>query len=293
MPHGADLLVLPGQVAVVRELRVELLFEQLVFHLELHALLRMHHGTVEQNVRDQKQRHHNQQRRRIFIPRRIDDQRLKRGGTDDLRDRKRRKDQQLLAGEVIFRARQRQTEHQQHQCQKQHIDCAVNDRARVGPDGVLRIDLQIQHVNRHGRKQHLQQDRAEQIHGDREQLAQRLAVKQHKRQRERPGREQQQTLHAAGRCQREDRDQVSRGDPQREQRRDPPRKTRPVEHAPQKHAPDRHHARVENKVRKKTVIHHAVRPPRQDLRRPAHRSARPGRPAAGKTPPWPRPGASG
>ena len=75
MAHGADLLVLRGQVAVMHELRVKLLFEQLVFHLELHTLLSVHHGAVEQDIGHQKQHRHDQLHGDVLIPRRREHER--------------------------------------------------------------------------------------------------------------------------------------------------------------------------------------------------------------------------
>ena len=277
MAHGADLLVLRGKIAVVRELRIELRLQQLVFHLELHAPLGAHHGAKEQRVRHQKQRRHDQQHRRVLIPRRIEDERLNGGGVEDLRDRKDGKNQQLPAGEVIPRAQKRQADHQQHQRQKQQEHPAVQRRVRVCPDGIVRVHPKVRRAHGGGGKQHLHQHRRSQLRRDREQLSPRLAVKEQKRQRQRPRRIQQQAQRAARRRQQQHRQQVGGIDHEREQHRAPPRKARPVEHAPQKHAPRRHDAGVEQKVRPETVIRHRPRPP-------VHPAARCARPAAGKTP---------
>ena len=232
MAHGADLLVLRGEIAVVRELRVELRLQQLVFHLELHALLGARHGAKEQRVGHQKQRRHDQQHRRVLIPRRVEDERLNGGGAEDLRDRKGGENQQLPAGEVISRAQERQADHQQHQRQKQQEHPAVEHRVRICPDGILRVHLQVRRPYGDGGKQHLHQHRRSQLRRDREQLSPRLAAKEQKRQRQRPRRIQQQAQRAARRCQQQHRQQVGGVDHEREQRRAPPRKARPVEHAP-------------------------------------------------------------
>ena len=289
VPHGADLLVLPGQVAVVRELRVELLFEQLVFHLELHALLRMHHGAVEQNVRDQKQRRHDQLHGDILEVRRQKHQRHERGLAEHLRDRKRRKDKQLLAGEVVFRAREQQTEQPQPQCQHRQKRHTVDQRARVCPDRQLVARLKVDHQRR---KHQLHQQRDGQLRRDRKHLASGPAAKEQKRHRERAQREHQRA-HLPRVGEQQGCRHIHSPDGCGKHRRQPGRKARPVEHAPQKRRPQGDGASVKKQVSHITVISHHMRPPRQDLRRPAHRSARPGRPAAGKTPPWPRPGASG
>ena len=75
MAHGADLLVLRGEVAVVRKLRVELRLQQRIFHLELHALLGAHHGAVEQDIGHQKQHRHDQLHGDVLIPRRREHER--------------------------------------------------------------------------------------------------------------------------------------------------------------------------------------------------------------------------
>ena len=257
MPHGADLLVLFGQVTIVRELCVELLFQQLVFHLELHTLLRMHHGAVKQDVRDQKQHRHGQLHGDILIVWRRKHQCHERGLADHLCDRKRRKDQQLLAGEVVFQAREQQTEQPQPQRQHRQKRHTVDQRARVGPDRQLVARLKVDHQRR---KHQLHQQRDGQLRRDRKHLAPGPAAKEQKRHRERAQREHQRThLPRVGKQQ--GRRHIHSPDGCGKHRRQPGRKARPVEHTPQKRRPQGDGASVKKQVSHITVISHHMRPP--------------------------------
>ena len=130
---------------------------------------------------------------------------------------------------------------------------------KVTKDGLLMTEIRLK-VDHQRRKHQLHQQRDGQLRRDRKHLAPGPAAKEQKRHRERAQWEHQRA-HLPRVGEQQGRRHIYGPDDCGQERRQPGRKARPVEHTPQKRRPQGDGASVKKQVSHITVISHHMRPP--------------------------------